>query len=67
VISKTLEIIILDQLALTFEKAGFPSLTQMAYRKQVSSYDSVFAGQESISKFTSEGDLVYFASCSMQV
>lgn len=45
VISKTLEIIILDQLALTFEKAGFPSLTQMAYRKQVSSYDSVFAGQ----------------------
>jgi len=58
VISKTLEIIILDQLAPTFENVGFPSLTQTAYRKQVSSYDSVFTGQESISKFTSE-DLVY--------
>ena len=58
-ISKTLEIIILDQLAPTFENVGFPSLTQTAYRKQVSSNDSVFTGQESISKFTSEGDLVY--------
>ena len=37
VISKTLEIIILDWLAPTFENAGFPSLTQTAYRKQVSS------------------------------
>jgi len=54
VISKILEIIILDRLAPIFENAGFPSLTQTAYRNSYSSYDSVFSGQESISKFTSE-------------
>ena len=41
------------------EGAGIPQSTQTAYRRNVACSDSIFAGQESISKFTNEGDCIY--------
>ena len=43
----------------TFEDAGVPQPTQTIYKRSVACTDSIFAGQESIFKFTAEGNRVY--------
>ena len=59
VLTKIFEILLLNSLIPLFDEAGIPQATQTAYRKGVACFDSIFAGNEVISKFTLEGDLVF--------
>ena len=59
VLAKVFEILLLNRMNPIFDEAGVPQQTQTAYRKGVGCIDSIFAGKESISRLTAEGDCVY--------
>ena len=59
VLAKAFEIILLQQINPVLEDAGVPQIYQTAYREGISCQESIFAGQETLAKFTREGDNVY--------
>ena len=59
VLAKTFEFVLLDRLLPIISDALIPQLTQTAYQKGVSCSEAIFACQEAIAKFTSEGDHIY--------
>ena len=59
VISKVLEILVLSRLEPTLSEAGFPHLNQSAFRKHTGCGDAIFATQELIARYISEGSTVH--------
>ena len=59
VFGKVFKIPLLNRMSQILEDAGIPQLTQSAHRGNVACSDSIFTGQEAISKFTNEEDCVY--------
>ena len=51
--------ILTERISPILEDSGLPQITQTAYRKRVSCQDSIFASQEAIEEFSSDGDTVY--------
>ena len=59
VLSKVLEILVLSRLEPTLSEAGFPHLNQSAFRKHTGCGDAIFATQELIARYISEGSTVH--------
>ena len=59
VLSKCLEVIILERLESLFIERGFPHPSQTAYRRGLSCIDAIFSSQEVILKHIREGDTPY--------
>ena len=59
VLSKCLEVIILERLESLFSEQGFPHPSQTAYRRGLSCIDAIFSTQEVILKHIREGDTPY--------
>ena len=59
VISKCLEVLILDRLGTLFCDRGFPQPGQTAYQKGLSCTDAIFSTQEVILKHIRDGDTPY--------
>lgn len=66
VISKVLELLILQRLDPLFADAGIPHPNQSAYRKNVSCADAIFATQEVINRYLQEGSKVYMCLYDLQ-
>ena len=61
VLSKCLEILILERLESLFCERGFPHPSQTAYQKGLSCIDAIFSTQEVILKHIREGDTPYLS------
>ena len=59
VVSKLLEIILLQQLSPFLEEQGFPDQLQTAYQKGISCMDAIFATQETLLHHLKEGGQPY--------
>ena len=59
VLSKVLEILVLSSLEPTLSEAGFPHLNQSAFHKHTGCGDAIFATQELIARYISEGSTVH--------
>ena len=59
VISKVLELLLLDWLNMVLLEAGLPHINQSVYVKQVSCDDAIFATQEVIAKYVHDGSSVF--------
>ena len=59
VLSKVLEILVLSRLEPTLSEAGFPHLNQSTFRKHTGCGDAIFATQELIARYISEGSTVH--------
>ena len=59
VLSKVLEMLILSRLEPTLSEVDFPHLNQSAYRKHIGCTDAIFATQEFIARYISEGSTMY--------
>ena len=66
VISKILELLIINRLEPLFMEAGVPHSNQSAYRKQVSCADAIFTTQEVINRYLQEGSKVYMCLYDLQ-
>ena len=66
VLSKVLEMLILSRLEPTLSEVGFPHLNQSAYRKHIGCTDAIFATQELIARYISEGSTVYMCLFNLQ-
>ena len=66
VLSKVLEILILSRLEPTLSEVGFPHLNECAYRKHIGCTDAIFATQELIARYISEGSTVYMCLFDLQ-
>ena len=66
VLAKSFEFILFEKMLSIMEDLGCPQLTQAAYRKNVSCVESMFASQEALRCFTTEGDLVYSSLYDLQ-
>ena len=64
--SKVLEILILSRLEPTLSEVDFPHLNQSAYRKHTGCTDAIFATQELIARYISEGSTVYMCLFDLQ-
>ncbi len=58
VLLKVLEILVLSRMKGCLAEAGFPHLNQSAFRKHVGCADAIFASQEMIARYMSEGSTV---------
>ena len=63
---KILEILILSRLEPTLAEAGFPHLNQSAFRKHTGCTDAIFATQELIARYVSEGSTVHMCLFNLQ-
>ena len=59
VLSKCLEVIILERLLSLFVDIGFPHPSQTAYQRGLSCIDAIFSTQETILKHIRDGDTPY--------
>lgn len=59
VLSKVLEILVLTRMEGSLTEAGFPHLNQSAFRKHVDCAYAIFASQELIARYISEGSTVH--------
>ena len=59
VVSKLLEIILLQRLSPLLEEQGFPDQLQTAYQKEISCMDAIFATQEALTHHLKEGGQPY--------
>ena len=66
VLSKALELLILQRLEPLFTDAGIPHPNQSAYRRNVSCADAIFATQEVINRYLREGSRVYMCLYDLQ-
>ena len=57
--AKSFEILLLDRMLPILKDRNIPQLTQTAYQRGVSCADATFTCQETISKFTRDGNSVY--------
>ena len=55
ILSKILEILVLSRMKRCRAEAGFPHLNQSVFRKHVGCADTIFASQEMIARYMSEG------------
>ena len=60
------EILILSRLEPTLMEAGFPHLNQSAFRKHTGCTDAIFATQELIARYISEGSTVHMCFFDLQ-
>ena len=66
VISKIMELLILNRVNPVLMEAGFPHPNQSAYRSKVSCADAIFATQEVVNRYLQEGSQVYMCLYDLQ-
>jgi len=66
VMSKALEVLMLERLEMVFMEAGLPHINQSAYRRTVSCSDAIFATQEVVAKYLRGGSHIYMCLYDLQ-
>ena len=66
VVCKLLESLLLSRLQLVYADANIPHLNQSAYRRNVSCADAIFATQETVSRYISEGSNIFMCLYDLQ-
>ena len=66
VVSKVIESLLLTRIQLVFADADVPHCNQSAYRRNVSCADAIFATQETISRYISDGSNVFMCLYDLQ-